>query len=192
MGVKLVDRLFLHRWWCPCWDAVFTQNPTLGGKNQFSFALQSSDWIKSFGGRKKPSRNYQRLGISLLPGTCKFSFSFKLRALWRMQEGFPLQGSCSVPHSSSASPHHDQKLLLTWLWKGGKKVVELILSSLRTPPVTYPKEISLPSKLKNNETRENLHSTFPEEIQYTLKYSGTIQMQIQYSTVLFIFCIILL
>lgn len=30
-----------------------------------------------------------------------------------MQEGLPLQGSCSVPHSSSASPHHDQSSEIT-------------------------------------------------------------------------------
>lgn len=47
------------------------------------------------------------------------------------------------------------------------------------------------SKLRHNETQENSHSTLPEEGEYTLKYSGIIQMQIQQSAVLFIFCNIL-
>lgn len=84
---------------------------------------------------------------------------------------------------SSASPHCNQSsenTLGTWTqsWKGSEKAVELILSSLRTPPLIYPNGIFLPSKLRDNETQEDLHSTFPEEIEYTLKYSGTIQMQI--------------
>lgn len=55
-------------------------------------------------GSKKPSRNYQRLGISLLPGIFKFSFSFKVRALWRMEEGFPLQGQLLSPAQLLCQP----------------------------------------------------------------------------------------
>lgn len=55
--------------------------------------------------KQKPSGNYKRSGISLLPGTCKFSFSFKLRAVWRMKEGPPLQGSCCCSQRPTAQPH---------------------------------------------------------------------------------------
>lgn len=157
-------------------------------------------------GKQKPSGNYKRPGTSLLPGTCKFSSSFKLRAVRRMKDGSPCQGSCcSALHSSSElgatrspSPLPDptatgaENIRWTRWQKGGEKAVELILSSLRTPPLIYPNGVFLPSKLRDNETQEDLHATFPEEIiEYTLNYSGTIQMQIRHSTVLFIFCNIL-
>lgn len=49
-----------------------------------------------------------------------------------MQEGFPLQGSCSVPHSSSASPHHDQssEIILDMIVERGQEScgVDTILS----------------------------------------------------------------
>lgn len=54
--------------------------------------------------KQKPSGNYKRSGISLLPGTCKFSFSFKLGAVWRTKEGPPSMAAAAARSGQLLSP----------------------------------------------------------------------------------------
>lgn len=94
--------------------------------------------------------------------------------------------------SPLSSPHpnltHENALEGWTHYKRRENYARLIGASLRTPPLIHPNGTFLPSKVKHNESRENLHSTFSEEIEYTLKYSGTIQMQTRQSAALLIFC----
>lgn len=86
-------RLLPHHWWFPCWHGIHTQNATLCEKTQFSFAPQRSDWTFSSRGRKSLQGTTRGQIFLFCQEPASLAF-LKLRAMWRMMEGSPLQGSC--------------------------------------------------------------------------------------------------
>lgn len=176
-GVKLVVRLLPDHWWCPCGGVV--RPPPRRPQNfvrKFSSALHHRGPTKSCplgGGGKKPLGNYKRPGISLFcqgPASLALLSNLERRGVegrlprrGQRQGLGPAQllraGSHALPLLLCQPPPWPgrRKYTARHCRKMGQKAVELILSSLRTPPLIYPKGLFLPSKLRDNETQEDLH-----------------------------------
>lgn len=159
----------LPQWWCPLVCSAHTHACTPAGIPLLpgNISLASPSNIKPYGGRLK---------VFLVAG--EGSSSTELRTT-------NLPSPLSSPHPNLTC----ENTLEGWKhYKRRENYTKLIGASLGTPPLIHPNGIFLPSKVKHNEAQENSHSMFWEETEYTLKYSGTIQMQMRQSAALFIFC----